>query len=134
MGVPQRLIWISLLQLAIILGLGAALVQPFGGIGVAVAVGISMLVVLVLAHMLVRRNMDIHTLRYIGYALLACGLTIGSYYVVSQLFAVDTLPIVVRLIVKGVYAVLSFYVCMFVLQPHGTVERMRYVVRLAARS
>lgn len=129
-GRPHAPIWIGVLQLAIILGLGWVLAGMFGPLGVGAAVILAYLVSLGAAYRLTADQLQLDWIGLFAKPLLAAGLVVALYMLLDYLLPLEAWPLWLRVVGKGVYAVAGYYAISFLLQPKATLERLQYIRQL----
>jgi PST family polysaccharide transporter len=132
-GRALHIIWIGVVQLAIIFGLGWLLAGYFGPLGVAVAVVVAYTLGLIIAHFLTADNLQLDVVNLFVKPLLVAGLVMAGYWLLNQALPINSWPLPVRTVSKAVYAVLAYYLGTFVVQPRATMERIQYIRRLLRR-
>jgi PST family polysaccharide transporter len=129
-GRPRAAIGIGALQLAIILGLGWLLAPAYGALGVGAAVILAYVAALVVAYRLTAVQLQLDWMGLFAKPLLAAVLVIAGYLLLNRVLPLNDWPLWVRVVGKGGYAVIAYYVIGFLLQPRDTLERLRYIRRL----
>jgi PST family polysaccharide transporter len=129
-GKPRQAIWIGALQLAIILGLGWLLGAMYGPLGVGMAVIVAYVTSLVVAQWTTAGQLKLDLVNLFAKPLLAAGIVVAGYFVLTRLLPVGDWPLLIRALVKAGYAVAGYYLVSFLLQPRATVERLQYIRRL----
>lgn len=129
-GRPRLAIWIGTLQIAIILGLGWILAGFYGSIGVGAAVILAYVAALAAAWRLTADQLQLDLAGLFAKPLLAALLVVGGYLLLNRVLPLNDWPLWARVLGKGSYAVIGYYVISFLLQPKETLERLRYIRRL----
>ena len=129
-GRPRTAIWIGVLQLAIIFGLGWILAGLYGPVGVGMAVILAYVAALVLAYRLTAGQLQLDWIGLFAKPLLAAVLVVVGYLALDYMLPLDDWPLWLRVLGKGGYAVVAYYLIGFMLQPQATVERLQYIRRL----
>jgi lipopolysaccharide exporter len=129
-GRPRTAIWIGILQLVVIFGLGWVLAGIYGPIGVGAAVIVAYLAALAIAYRLTAGQLQLDWVGLFAKPVLAAGLVVAGYLVLTRLLSLDELPLWVSVLATGGYAVAAYYLIGFLLQPEATLERLQYIRRL----
>lgn len=129
-GRAHHAIWIGVLQLAIIFGLGWLLVAPLGPVGVGAAVVTAYVTALVIAHFLTADILRLDFANLFAKPLLVAALVLIGYVVLVQVLPTNDWPLALRTLAKAAYAVLGYYLGGFLVQRQATLERVRYIRRL----
>jgi PST family polysaccharide transporter len=129
-GRPRAAIWIGVLQLTIILGLGWLLGAMYGPLGVGAAVILAYVVALFVAHRLTAKTLQLDLIDLFVKPLLAAALVVGGYWLLTRLLPLNDWPLWVNVLLKVLYAVVGYYAASFLLQPRATLERLQYIRRL----
>lgn len=130
-GRPRVQVQVIAVQAAVLVTVGLALTLWLGAIGTASAVGICYAVGFVLAYRSVSRLAGVRLRSALLVPSIAATLTLGGYFVLVSLVDLNELPVMLRVIVKSLYSAGAYYGLTLLFQRHETVERVRYVIRLA---
>jgi PST family polysaccharide transporter len=126
-GKPRQAIWIGVLQLALVLGLGWLLTGWFGPLGAGASVVIAYVVALLMAQRVTADLLQLDLVSLFAKPALAAGAVVVGYLVLTRLLPVSEWPLLVSVIAKSVYAIVAYYLFSFLLQPRATTERIHYV-------
>jgi lipopolysaccharide exporter len=129
-GRPRTAIWIGVLQLVVIFGLGWLLAGIYGPIGVGAAVIVAYLAALAIAYRLTAGQLQLDWVGLFAKPVLAAGLVVAGFLVLTRVLPLDGLPLWASVLGKGAYAVTAYYLIGFLLQPEATLERLQYIRRL----
>lgn len=129
-GKPRQAIWIGAMQLAIILGLGWLLGGLYGPLGVGVSVILAYLAALLAAQRMTAGLLQLDLMNLFVKPLLAAGLVVALYVVLTRSLPINDWPLPVRVFTKAGYAAAGYYLVSFLLQPRATLERLSYIRRL----
>ncbi len=130
-GKPTRAATLVWAEVGVVGVAGLPLTLKWGALGTCGAVGLALAVGVALAYRYVSQEVKLRLSSVLGLPLLAGGVVLALYFVALPLFPLDNLSALLRLALKAGYAFSAFYALVFLLQPRGTWERVRYVWRLA---
>lgn len=130
-GKPLLTTRFTSIQALVLAGAGLPLTIVWGALGTCVAVGMAFVTGLVLTYRQLAREIPVRVLQTLGWPAAIAALVVLGYWVLNPLVGLNDFPLVVRVAVKGVYAVVGFFGLLFVVQPRDTLERVGHVVRLA---
>jgi lipopolysaccharide exporter len=129
-GKLERVLLILALQIAILFGLGWLLTGRFGSMGTAVAVGITFVLALALLLAHQERRLASIAIKTFAMPVLAASMTALLYLAANQVFDADALALWVRVLAKMTYAVVMFFLVLWIIQPKETRSRITYILRL----
>ena len=130
-GKPNLSTRFTVIQVIILGVTGIPLTLAFGVLGTCIAVGFAIVVGIILAYQYLSHEIMLNLWSIIGVPLLVCAVILLGYVAIDQLTPINTLPVILRLLSKVLYAGVSFYGLMYILQPATTRERVRYIWQMA---
>ncbi|MCC7104925.1 MAG: oligosaccharide flippase family protein, partial [Chloroflexi bacterium] len=122
---------VRIIQAVALVVTGFALTLPFGAVGTAAAVGIAYVVGLAMTLRFVSREVPVNPIAWFGGPLVAAGLTVGAYLLLARTIDLNQVPLWARVFLKPSLAGAIYLLLLVALQPRTTIERGRYVLRLA---
>ena len=131
MGKPRLTALAVGIEAAILIVSGIPLTLIWGVVGTCAAVGLSFGIGLIIRMAYLRRIVSLPMWDSLGIPVAAAVVTLVGYVLLDRSVSFSELPLVIRLVVKGAYAVGVFAALILALQPKGTVERVKYTWHLA---
>jgi len=132
LGLPRRVIELSLFQLAVLIILGTLLTWLFSAAGTATAVIVMLLCGLGLAYLKLKPRLGLDLPSAFGSPLIALVLTAVGYLVLVRLIG-NELPSWAAVAWKVAWALVGFSLSSMLIQPRQFTERMLYIWRLWRR-
>ncbi len=126
-GQARRTVVIASVQLAVLLLAGWPLTILWGPSGTALAVGLSFAIGITVLYILLRGEISLQFISIFGAPILAAVATISVYVVLNRILDMNGVVLWLRVLAKGAYAVLAFFVLLFIIQPGETRARVRYI-------
>jgi O-antigen/teichoic acid export membrane protein len=133
-GKPKYTMTFVSIQVLVLACTGLPFTLVWGAVGTCVAVGLAFAVGIVLIYRTVAREIPVNLTVEFGMPALISILTVLGYLALNQLSGLNELPLILRIIIKTVYAVAAFFTLTLIFQPRATLERVRYVWRLMMRA
>jgi O-antigen/teichoic acid export membrane protein len=129
-GKPRYSLTFVSIQVLVLAGAGFPLTLIWGAIGTCVAVGLAFAIGMVLIYRTVARQMAVSLGKEFGIPALVSILTLLGYLALRNVMSLDELPLLLRVLFKGAYAIAAFFTITLIFQPRATFERVRYIWRL----
>jgi PST family polysaccharide transporter len=129
-GRPKFVVAASTLQLLLLLVLGWPLAHLYAAQGVTFAVSVALFVTLLFTQWLINQKLRLDVLGLFVMPALAAALTAAGYLLLNRLLPVNSLDLWLRVLLKAGYAMIGYWALLALLQPRGTVERLRYIAQL----
>jgi lipopolysaccharide exporter len=128
-GKPQRLTQLLVVEAIALITFGLPLTLAYGATGTAIAVGITFLIGIVVAYRFVSQTVSLNLLTFCAPPLIAVCASLALYAALAYTVELNTLPLLLRVIVKGGFVAIAFLGTLVMIQRDTTV-RLRYVVAL----
>jgi lipopolysaccharide exporter len=132
LGLPRRVVELSLFQLAVLIVLGTVLTWLFSAAGTATAVMVMLLCGLGLAYLRIKPKLALDLPSAFGGPLAALILAVIGYLVLVRVIG-NELPLWAAVAWKASWAVIGFGLSSVLIQPKQFAERMLYIWRLWRR-
>lgn len=132
-GRPALTVKYSVLQLVLLALLGGTLTWRLGAMGTCIAISITLIVNVILAYRVIISETQASLLNIFISKLCISFLIAGGYILLNRYTGLTNLSLQFRLIIKGMYVLISFFAFIFILQPRDTLMRARYVYELASK-
>ncbi len=129
-GKPERITTVLIVQALTLIVVGSALTLAYAAIGTALAVGIAFSLGIALTYRFVARTLPIDLPRVFAPSFLAAGASLALYWLGARAFDWNALPLFVRVIAKGMFAVGCFGAIVMLLERGAFFERVGYIARL----
>lgn len=130
-GHPRRATLVTVIQAAALVLAATPLTFRLGAVGTAVGVGVAFVVGLGVTYYFVRRTLPELSLRDVFVVpAMATLATLAGWALVESSPAFVTLPLLVRLLLKGALVAIGYFAVTFLVRPRVTRERALYVWQL----
>ncbi len=129
-GQPRRITTVLVMQAVTLVICATPLTLRFGAVGTAIGVGIAFVVGIALTYRFVAQTLVIDLLRLFYQPSLAAMGSVASYFLLTQLFDFNTLPLFVSVILKGGIVASLFLAISLLLQQRALFVRLGYIWRL----
>lgn len=126
-GQARRVILLASVQLVVLVLAGWPLTILLGAAGTAVAVALSFAVGITVLYIVLHSKVSIHFISIFGAPVVAAVATIAVYVVLIRIMDISGVALWIRVLGKGTYAVIAFFVFLFIIQPSETHGRVYYI-------
>jgi polysaccharide transporter, PST family len=133
-GKPHLTTRFHVIQLVILAILGFPFTLIWGAIGTTIAVVLAFIPGLVIAYYDITRVISYRPLSSIVPPALVCVIVLVGYLILNQVTPLGQAPLLLRFMVKCIYAFTSFFLLLYVFQPNVTRERVTYIISLIRQS
>lgn len=134
LGRPRQITIVLVVQALTLVICATPLTLWFGAVGTAVGVGIAFVVGIALTYRFVAQTVAIDLVRLFFHPTLAAVGSLAIYYVFTQWFDFNALPLFVSVILKGGIVASLFLVISMALQQRALFDRIGYIWRLMRSS
>lgn len=129
-GKPDLTVRYNLVQLAVLTLAGYPLTVYWGALGTCLAVGLMLAAGVALSYRRMAEEIGVNLVRFLPAPALAAGVLLTGYWWLNRHTGLTNLPLVSRVVVKGLCAVAGYAALTLLVEPRATRERLAYVMRL----
>ena len=122
------------MQTTTLLILGWPLTVLMAAPGTALATGVSFFVGIAVMYRVIAQKIGLNLIRIFSAPFLAAVATLGTYIILRQIIDIDNILLWIRVLGKSLYSLITFFIFLFLVQPHTTQERFIYLRQIFIRS
>ena len=133
-GQAKYTIVAAAIQTTTLLILGWPLTVLMAAPGTALATGVSFFVGIAVMYRVIAQKIGLNLIRIFSAPFLAAAATLGTYIILRQIIDIDNILLWIRVLGKSLYSLITFFIFLFLVQPHTTQERFIYLRQIFIRS
>ena len=132
-GQPERMIVVSFVQLGVLVIVGWPLTFLLGPVGTATTVVFSFVIGIAGLYILLRKSIAVNISSIFSAPLLAALITTIIYIGLIRVLDTNQADVWFRVLMKSTYAVVTFFILLFVIQPQETSRRVSYIWQMVRK-
>lgn len=134
LGKPHLTTRFNVIQLVVLAIIGLPFTLIWGAIGTSIAIVIAFAPGLVIAYYDVAKVIPFRPLSNILPSAFICLITFAGFLLLNKFIPISQMVISLRVIIKIVYTLSTFFFLLFIIQPRVTRERISYIMTLIRQS